>query len=144
MKNEIYRVAERYGLQVRVVANTWMRTPDADWLSLVIVDDGFDAADDWIVEHAEEDDIVISGDIPLAARCVKKGARVLGHKGHVFKESSMGDELAQRDLLSQLRDAGVVSGGPAPFEPRDRSRFLERLDALVRAVLPPGHVSPKG
>jgi len=143
VKDEVYRVAERYGLHVTLAANSGLRIPSADWVTLVIVDDGFDAADDWIVDHAGQDDIVITGDIPLAARCLKKGARVLGHKGRVFTEASIGDVLADREILSQLRDSGVMTGGPAPFGPRDRSRFLQRLDALVHEVLPPDKMIPK-
>jgi uncharacterized protein YaiI (UPF0178 family) len=138
VKEEVYRVAERYGLNVKVVANGWMRTPRAEWLTLVVVSDGFDAADDWIVEHAGHGDIVIAEDIPLAARCLKKGARVLTAKGKVFKDASIGDALGTRELFSELRDLGKITGGPAPFTPRDRSHFLQRLDALVHEVLPPG------
>jgi uncharacterized protein YaiI (UPF0178 family) len=138
VKEEVYRVAQRYGLRVTLVANSWLRIPDAEWLALVVVSDGFDAADDWIVDHVRQNDIVISGDIPLAARCLKKGARVLGPKGHMFADASIGDALASRELSSQLRDAGMITGGPAPFGKRDRSRFLQRLDALVHEVLPTG------
>ena len=137
VKEEVYRVAERYGLRVTLVANSWLRIPDAEWLALVVVGDGFDEADDWIVDHVSQNNIVISGDIPLAARCLKKGARVLGPKGYVFADASIGDALASRELSSQLRDAGIMTGGPAPFGQRDHSRFLQRLDALVHEVLPP-------
>lgn len=136
VKEEVYRVAVRYNLGVTLVANSRMWVPEGDWLTLEVVDDGFDAADDWIVEHVAPKDIVISGDIPLAARCLKKGARVLGPKGHEFTESAIGDLLASREILAQLRNVGVAAGGPAPFAPRDRSRFLQRLDALVHQVLP--------
>jgi len=135
VKEEVYRVAKRYNLLVMVVANSWMRIPDDAGLELVVVSDGFDAADDWIVEQARENDIVITTDIPLAARCLKVGARVLGPKGHVFREDSIGDALANRDMLANLRDAGMVTGGPAPFGPQDRSRFLQRLDAVVNEIL---------
>jgi len=137
VKEEVYRVAERYGLRVTLVANSWLRIPHAEWIELRVVGEEFDAADDWIVDHVRENDIVISGDIAFAARCLKKGARVLGPKGHVFKEASIGDALASREILSQLRDTGIMTGGPAPFGPRDRSRFLQRLDAVVHEVLPP-------
>ena len=133
VKEETYRVARRYGLPVKLVSNSWLRVPREDWLSLVVVDGDLDAADDWIVEHVAEGDIVISGDIPLAARCLEKGARVLGPRGKEFTEDSIGDALATRELLSQLRDAGTVTGGPAPIEKRDRSRFLQRLDEIVQA-----------
>ncbi|MCX5758510.1 MAG: YaiI/YqxD family protein, partial [Candidatus Hydrogenedentes bacterium] len=140
VKEYVYRVPERYGLRVPLVATSWLRVPEAEWLTRVVVGDGFDAADDWIAEHVNQNDIVISGDIPLAARCLKRGARVLGPKGHVFADASIGDALANRELSSQLRDSGIMTGGPAPFGQRDRSRFLQRLDALVHEVLPPDHL----
>ena len=133
VKEEVYRVAQRYGVHVTLVANSRMHVPDGDWAELILVDDGFDAADDWIVEHAGEKDIVITTDIPLAARCLEKGARALGPKGRVFTEASIGDALADRELRSQLREHGTITGGPAPFGKRDRSRFLQRLDDLVQA-----------
>ena len=141
VKAEVYRVAERYGLRVTLVANSWMRIPDAEWLELVVVGDDLDAADDWIADHVKENDIVVSGDIPLAARCVKKGARVLGPKGRVLTVASIGDALANRELLSNLRESGIMTGGPAPFAKRDRSRFLQRLDALVHEVVPPDRLT---
>ena len=136
VKEEVYRVAERYGLKVTLVANSSLRIPDAEWVKLVVVGDAFDAADDWIVDHVSQNDIVISGDIPLAVRCLKKGARVLGPKGRVFTDESIGEAVAIRELSSQLRGAGTITGGPAPFGQRDRSRFLQRHDALVNEVLP--------
>ena len=136
VKEEVYRVARRYGLRVTVVANSRFHVLSDEGIELVVVGDGFDEADDWIVDHLHENDIVITGDIPLAARCLEKGARVLGNKGRVFTQASIGDAMATRELLSQLRDSGVVTGGPAPFGPQDRSRFLQRLDALVHQVVP--------
>jgi uncharacterized protein YaiI (UPF0178 family) len=135
VKQEVYRVAQRYGLKVILVSNAGMRIPHADWLELVVVGGQFDAADDWIVEHVGARDIVISGDIPLASRCVKRGAWVLGPTGHVFTEENIGEALASRDLLSHLRELGTITGGPAPFGKRDRSRFLQRLDATIQAAL---------
>ena len=134
VKQEVYRVARRYGLKVTVVANSQMFIPDEDWLKLVVVSDGLDAADDWIVEHIAKDDIVVSGDIPLASRCLKKGARVVGPKGRVFTVDSIGDALATRDLMSHLRNSGMITGGPAPFEKRDRSRFLQSLDGIIQDI----------
>ena len=134
VKSEIYQVARRYHLKVMLVSNAWMRIPHEDWLKLMVVDGQFNAADDWIVEHVSEDDIVISGDIPLASRCLEKGAVVLDLRGGVFTEDSIGEALASRELLSHLRDLGAISGGPAPLEKRDRSRFLQRLDNAVQAV----------
>jgi len=134
VKEEVYRVARRYGVSVAVVANAWMRVPESETVRLVVVDDGFDAADDWIVDASGPGDIVVTSDIPLAARCLKRGARVLGPKGQAFREDSIGDALANRDMLANLRDAGHITGGPAPFSPRDRSRFLQALDATIHAA----------
>ena len=134
VKKEVYRVARRYGLNVTLVANSWVETPKADWVKLVTVDHGFDAADDWIVEHVTSGDIVVSADIPLAARCLEKDARVLSPAGRLFTDDSIGEALAKRELLSQLRDLGTMTDGPAPFDRRDRSRFLQRLDETIQAV----------
>jgi hypothetical protein len=134
VKQEIYRVAKRYGLKVILVANSWMRTPQEEWLELVIVDGQFGAADDWIAEHIREDDIVISGDIPLAHRCLAKGARVLGLTGRAFTQENIGEALATRELLSHLRDLGTMTAGPAPFAKKDRSRFLQQLDEMIQAI----------
>ena len=134
VKEEIYRVARRHGLDVTVVANARMRIPAEERFTLVVVGDRFDAADDWIVEHAARDDIVISADIPLASRCLRKGAVVLDQRGGAFTEDNIGDALANRELLSHLRDLGSLTGGPAPFGARDRSRFLHRLDEAIKAI----------
>lgn len=134
MKEEVYRVARRCRLEVTVVANSWMRVPDEQGITLEVVTGGFDAADDWIVEHVQADDIVVTADIPLASRCLKAGARVLGSTGRPFTEDNIGDALATRELLSELRDAGQVTGGPPPLEKRDRSRFLQELDQVIQAV----------
>jgi uncharacterized protein YaiI (UPF0178 family) len=111
-----------------------MRIPNAPNLSLEVVDKGFDAADDWIVAHVEHDDIVITADIPLAARCLERGAYALGPTGRRFTESNIGDAVATRNLLSELRGAGLDSSGPPPFDARDRSRFLQALDQAVQAL----------
>jgi uncharacterized protein YaiI (UPF0178 family) len=134
VKQEVYRVAARHGLRVTVVANSWMQTPRDASIRLVLVAGQFDSVDDWIVEHVAENDIVVSGDIPLASRCMKKGARVLDPRGRVFTEDSIVEALATRDLLAHLREIGAVTGGPAPIGKLDRSRFLQRLDEVVRAV----------
>lgn len=144
VKAEIYRVAGRYGLPVTVVSNTPIRVPPAPGIHQVVVGGGFDAADDWIAEHAAAEDIVISGDIPLAARCLKKGARVLDFKGGAFTEESIGEALASRELLAHLRNLGEITGGPAPFARQDRSRFLQRLDETIQAVRRKGKGSPDG
>jgi len=134
VKQEIYRVAKRYGLKVTLVSNSRMQTPQEDWLEIVIVDGQFNAADDWIVEHVSENDIVITGDIPLASRCLEKGAQVLAPTGRLFTRDSIGEALAGREFLSYLRDFGTITGGPTPFGKRDRSRFLQRLDETIQAV----------
>jgi uncharacterized protein YaiI (UPF0178 family) len=134
VKQEVYRVAERCKLSVTLVANSRMRIPDESWVKLFIVKDHPDAADDWIVEHVVEDDIVITADIPLASRCLKKGALVLGVTGHEFTDDNIGPALATRDLLSELREAGAISGGPSQFQKKDRSRFLQRLDGMIQGI----------
>ncbi len=134
VKKEIFRVAGRYQLEVTLVANARMRVPDEPWIALEVVGDGPDVADDWIVEHLGAHDIVITADIPLAARCVEKGARVLGPTGKVFTEDNIGAAVATRDLLDDLRSAGEMTGGPPPMQKRDRSRFLQQLDELVHSV----------
>jgi uncharacterized protein YaiI (UPF0178 family) len=134
VKQEVYRVAKRCGLDVTLVANSWMRVPDERWLELEVVGGGFDEADDWIVEHVEADDIVITADIPLASRCLKEGARVIGTTGKPFTEDNIGSALATRDLLSELRGAGEITGGPLPIQKRDRSRFLQALDEVIQSI----------
>lgn len=135
VKEEVYRVAKRYGFEVVLVSNSWMRTPGEPWIRLVVVkDDKLDAADDWIAEQSSEGDIVISADIPLASRCLKKGALVLGCTGREFTHDSIGGALATRELLQELRESGAPVGGPAPFGKKDRSRFLQKLDELVVRV----------
>lgn len=134
VKDEIYRVATRHGVAVKLVANAGLRVPEAGDVQMILVDDGFDAADDWIVEHARANDIVITTDIPLAARCVEKNARVLSPTGRVFTEDSIGGALANREFLAQMREHNLMSGGPAPFSKQDRSRFLQRLDEALHAA----------
>ena len=133
VKDEVYRVAERYGLAVWLVAASWMRVPADPRITLEVVEQGFDAADDRIAESVEPTDIVVTADIPLASRCLLRGAFVIGTTGRPFTEDNIGDALATRDLLSELRGAGEVTRGPAPFAARDRSRFLQALDAAVHA-----------
>ena len=134
VKAEVYRVAHRYKLSVTLVAGARMRIPDGVKITLKVVDQGMDAADDWIVEHLEASDIVITADIPLAARCVARGAYVLGHTGKPFSDDNIGHALATRNLLYDLRQLGEVTGGPAPFNKRDRSRFLQALDKAVNEI----------
>ncbi len=131
VKNEIYRVAERYGLTVFVVANAYINVPRTPMIERVVVEEGPDVADDWIAERAGAGDIVITADVPLASRCVKAGAGVISPKGKLFDEASMGLALATRNLMDDLRSAGEITGGPKPFSPRDRSAFLSALDLAV-------------
>ncbi len=134
VKQEVYRVSNRYRLDVTLVANSWMRVPDDRRIALEVVEDGFDAADDWIVEHVRPDDIVVTADIPLANRCLKAGARVLGTTGKPFTDGNIGAVLATRDLLSELRGAGEITGGPPPLQKKDRSLFLQQLDQMIQAI----------
>lgn len=134
VKDEVYRVARRFGLRVVLVSNTWLGGPPQPWLERVVVGRGLDAADDWIAERAGPDAVIVTADVPLAARCVAAGARVVSPRGRVFTDANVGDALATRDLLQGLREGGLTTGGPAPFAPRDRSLFLQRLDELVRAA----------
>ena len=134
VKDEIYRVARRHGLAVLVVANSPMTVPAVDSIALEVVGGRFDAADDRIVERAEAGDVVVSNDVPLAARCLAKGAWVLSPTGRRFTEDSIGDDVATRDLLAHLRDGGRITGGPPPFGARDRSRFLDQLEGTIRAA----------
>lgn len=132
VKGEIYKVAARHGVPVKVVSNSWMRTPTNADITMIVTSNGFDAADDWIAAESDTESIVITSDIPLASRCLEKGARVVDPKGRLFTTASIGEALATRELMSFLRDMGTVSGGPAPFSPQDRSRFLQVLDNLVQ------------
>ena len=135
VKDEIYRVARRYALRVVVVSNTALWVPRDPLIELVVLGEArFNIVDDWIAEQAEFGDIVVTADIPLASLCVKGGARVLAPSGHVFSSANVGVSLATRDLMIDLRAEGVVSGGPPPFGPKDRSRFLERLDQVIRQI----------
>ena len=134
VKQEVYRVASRYRLDVTLVTNSWMRVPKERWIALEIVDEGIDAADDWIVDHLQPHDIVVTADIPLASRCLKGGASVIGPTGKPFTENNIGDSIANRNLLSELRDAGEITGGPPPLKKSDRSRFLHQLDEIIQAI----------
>jgi hypothetical protein len=134
VKDEIYRVAARYDLGVTLVAASRMRTPEDRRVVLEVVGEGIDVADDFIVERVEDGDIVVTADIPLAARCLGKGAAVIGTTGWPFTAENIGTALATRSLMADLRDLGEVYGGPRPFTGRDRSRFLQRLDDAVVAA----------
>lgn len=131
VKAEAVKVAERHGLQVVFVANAGMTVPRGRRVRLEVVSGSFGAADDWIAEHLRPDDIVVTADIPLASRCLKQGAHVLGPSGKPFTDDNIGSALATRELLADLRAYGV-GGGPPPFSQKDRSRFLDALELVVR------------
>jgi uncharacterized protein YaiI (UPF0178 family) len=131
VKAEVYRVAERHKTNVLVVSNSVMAIPPAPWIERVIVGSGPDAADDWIAERAVRGDIVVTADIPLAARVVNSGAAAIGPTGREFTEASIGNTLATRNLMDDLRSSGVITGGPNTFTQRDRSAFLSALDLAV-------------
>src|ERR1700722_3326195 len=131
VKDEIYRVAGRHGVNVTVVSNSLIPLPRSPLSERMIVDAGPDAADNWIAERARRGDIVITADVPLAARGVKAGADVIAPTGRVFSEDSIGMTLANRNLMDDLRSAGMITGGPKPFAARDRSTFLSALDLAV-------------
>lgn len=131
VKDEIYRVARRYGLRTYVVSNGFMQVPREALIEQVVVDAGPDIADDWIAERATTGDIVITADIPLADRCLKAGTQAINAKGVPFTHDSIGSALAGRAIGEHLRSMGEVTRGPAPFSPADRSRFLQALDEAV-------------
>jgi uncharacterized protein YaiI (UPF0178 family) len=133
VKDEIYKVAWRLEVPVTIVANSHFRVPVHPLVSRIVVDDGFDAADDWIAEVADARTVVVTADILLADRALKAGATVLAPTGKAFTTASIGGAIATRAIMADLRAGGDVIGGPAPFVKADRSRFLSALDAaLVR------------
>ena len=131
VKDEVYKVATRCRLPVFVVSNSWIRTPTLKLITQIVVDEGPDVADDWIAERAGPGDIVITADIPLAGRCLKAGAQVIGPRGDAFTHDSIGSALAGRAVMEHLRSMGEITGGPKPFAAADRSKFLQSLDAAV-------------
>ncbi len=134
VKEEIYRVAGRHGLPVSVVAGNFIRVPNDPLIERISAGAGMDAADDWIAARAGKGDIVVTSDIPLASRCVKAGTEVIAPNGKPFTEQSIGMTLAVRNLMTDLRSSGEVTGGPRSFAPRDRSAFLSALDQTIRRI----------
>lgn len=134
VKDEVYKVAERYQLSVIVVANQYINIPISPRIQMQVVSGGFDAADDWIVENSQDKDIVVTADILLADRCVKKQVRVLGPKGEEFTEDNVGSAVASRELLQNLRHMGEMRGGPAPMDKKARSNFLNKLDQILQSI----------
>lgn len=131
VKDHVYRVGGRYSVPVRVVANTALTIPSRAGVELVRVSGAIDAADDWIAEHAAAGDVVLTADIPLAARVLRSGAACLDFRGNTFNQNTIGDALASRDINAYLRSAGMPASTPKPYTPRDKSRFASRLDAIV-------------
>jgi uncharacterized protein YaiI (UPF0178 family) len=134
VKDEIYRVAARLGVGVSVVAGNFIRVPADPLIERVAAGSGMDAADNWIAERATRDDIVITAEIPLASRCVKAGCEVIAPNGKPFSVASIGMTLAMRNLMTDLRSSGEVTGGPKSFSARDRSAFLSALDQTIRRI----------
>lgn len=132
VKDEIYKVADRYQLNVILVANQFLRPLAGPRYEMIVVKGNFDAADDWIVDHLQAKDIIVTSDILLADRCIKKGARVLGPKGEEFTEDNIGSAIAMRELMSHVRSFGEVKGGPSAMSKNHRSRFLAKLDQIIQ------------
>lgn len=133
VKAEVYKVAKRLSVRVRVAANATLAVPPDSRIELIVCP-GFGAADDWIAEHIRPNDVFVTADVPLAARCVAAGATGLDPKGRPLSPDTIGEALAVRDLMTDLRQAGATTGGPAPMTPKDRSRFLAKLDELLVAA----------
>jgi uncharacterized protein len=133
-KKEVYKVADRYQLKVFIVANSWMKIPDEKRFVLKIVNDELDAADNWIIKNINIDDIAITADIPLADQCLKKGAHVIGSRGNQLTTDNIGDVIATRDLLTELRGSGEMTSGPPPLKKSDRSNFLQKIDQIIQKV----------
>jgi len=131
VKDEVYKVAQRYRLKTWVVANSFMMVPASPLIERIVVDAGPDVADDWIAERAAPGDVVVTNDIPLAERVLKAGAAAVTPAGKPFTENSIGAAVAQRALMEQLRSTGEITGGPKPFDRNDRSRFLQALDEII-------------
>lgn len=134
VKDEAIRVGERHKVVITFVSNSWMRLPEGDLIEHVIVPEGPDEADNWIAERAQPGDVVVTADVPLAARCVKAGALVIGPTGKPFSEDAIGMRLAMRDLKTHLREIGEIREGGPSFTKQDRSRFLNQLETTMRAA----------
>jgi len=135
VKDETLRVADRHGLKTFMVSDGGIRPSASPMVELIIVAQGADAADDWIAEHIGTADICVTNDIPLAARCLERGAFAIKPNGEAFSENSIGMALANRELMQDLRETGQITGGPRPFSKADRSSFLDRLETTVQAAL---------
>ena len=135
VKKEIFAVARKHHLKVFVVTNSWLRLPQEEIIELVVVGNKMDEADNWIAEQITEGDIAITSDVPLAARCLEKDASVLDSKGHIFTKESIGSSLATRNLMTYLREMGDYTPGQAPYDKRDRSKFLQYFNQLIQTAL---------
>ena len=133
VKDEVVKVAGRHSLKTHLVSDGGIRPYPSPLVSIVVVAQGADAADDWIAENIQKDDITVTNDIPLADRCIKKGALAIRPNGKAFSEDSIGMALATRNLMADLRETGQVTGGPAPFSKQDRSRFLQALETAIQS-----------
>jgi uncharacterized protein YaiI (UPF0178 family) len=144
VREEVYRVAGRLSLQVFVVSNGSrpIRPPGQDNVRMIVVADKADAADDWIAERITPADICVTADIPLASRCLARGARAIAPTGKVWSSDNIGNALAGREMSRHLRELGVAGGGPAPFDKKDRSRFLSALDTIAQAALRESRAKP--
>ncbi|EEE44069.1 YaiI/YqxD family protein [Roseibium alexandrii] len=134
VKDETIRVGERHKVRIVFVSNSWMRLPEGELIERVVVPEGPDEADNWIADHSGPGDVVITADVPLAARCVKTGAQVLSPNGKPFREDAIGMRLAMRDLNTHLREIGEIREGGPSFTKQDRSRFLNQLETVMRAA----------
>ncbi|MFA5955881.1 YaiI/YqxD family protein [Hyphomicrobium sp.] len=134
VKAEVIRVAERHGLTVHMVSNSWMRLDDSPRINRVVVAEGPDAADDWIAERVGASDIAVTADILLAARCLKAGAQCIGPTGKPFSDANIGMAIAMREMQKHLRETGESRGFNSTFTPRDRSQFLQALEHAIQAI----------
>ncbi len=134
VKQEVYKVAGRHGVKTLLVANSIMAVPRDSSVKLFTVGKGFDEADDWIAERAGPANVVVTADIPLAGRCIAKGAQVISPTGKIFTQSTIGNVLATRNLMQDLREAGTITTGPKPFSAKDRSAFLSALDIAINRL----------
>jgi len=134
VKDEIFRVAVKWNIRTVLVSNRRISHPAPHLISSVVVREGFDSADDYIAVQASVDDIVITADIPLASRALEKDARVINPNGRTFTKENIGDALASRELMSSLREQGMITGGPAPIKPKDRSLFLHVLQETIQEI----------
>lgn len=144
IKDIVFRASERLDLPVCLVANTGLAKHHARLITSVVVADSFDAADDYIAEHATPDDVVITADIPLAARIVAKGATGIDPRGELYTEENVGERLSMRDLMQELRGAGMIQGGPGQFSNTDRQRFASSLDSLLTRMIRFRHAKGSG